>query len=144
MSTTIEKKYGGFTLVQLRTMCEERRRSHPDAEALQAAKVMSDLLDDVEALQADELLPRLRRIETKIHKIAVKTGVEPSDSTTMTISVQEMADRVNVGVAGYDVTLAQIRRALEEHDVDERQVIHVCTGGQGCGCIATLYLTPRE
>ena len=138
MSARVERKYGGFTPAQLRAMAA----AHKGRED---ARILLDLLDELDALQADEMLPRLRRIETKIHRVAVQVGAEPADSTTMTISVQEMPTHVNVGVTGYDVTLAQIRRALEDHGVDlRRRMIHVCTGGQGSGCIATLYLTPQD
>lgn len=98
---TQEKLYGGFTISELRA---QLKRGSPDDTGV---KIMTDLLDALESPHVPEVIQRLRRIETKVHKLALHTGAEPEGETTMTLSANELH------VPGYDVTLAEIRRAVE-------------------------------
>lgn len=91
----------------------------------------------------EEVVQRLRRIETKLHKWGIKVGLEPA-ATTMTLSVEEHRDRVIVYVPGYDVTLSQIRRALEAKDVDAAKEDRPIFVVQGEALLGILRLTGRR
>ena len=91
----------------------------------------------------EEVVQRLRRIETKLHKWGIKAGLEPG-ATTMTLDVEEHRDRVIVYVPGYDVTLSQLRRALEEKQVDAAKDDKPIFIVQGEALLGVLRLTGRR
>lgn len=138
MSTTsprvvVERKYGGLTLTEIR----EELRGGAWPAGIHA--IASDLIREIETTEATEVIQRLRRIETKIHRVAVHTGAEPD--STMTLPAEEHRDRVVVYVPGYDVTVAQVRRALDHHEIapNEKTIFLV----QGEALLGTLRLTGR-
>jgi hypothetical protein len=128
-----DKKYGGMTIPELRVYIE----SNPGQPGV---GVVKDLVDEVEAAGTTEVLQRLRRIETKIHKLAVHEGAEP-EQTTVTISTADVDHMRHVQVQGYDVTLAQIRRAMEAHGWEAEGKIYITRNDD---LLATMMLTRRN
>ena len=61
------------------------------------------------SLQIDEIHGRTRRMETGMHKMRESMGVE----VERTIPLVTVANSSMVDVAGYDVPLGHIKRALE-------------------------------
>lgn len=101
-----EKRYGGFTLEELKEMC-----TGPTVP--KEAQVIVDLVTELESASAPEMIQRMRRLETKVHKIGVHVGAEPNAETTVTVERHGMGTPL-VHVPGYDVTIAQVRRAANE------------------------------
>ena len=76
--------------------------------------------------QVQEIGARARRIETKVHK---HLGIDIPDQSVAVNSGKVL-------VNGHDVTLSQIKRALEERDWFEvSDTVQVCSED---GCIATV------
>lgn len=88
----------------------------------------------------EEVAQRLRRIETKLHKWGIKMGMEP-EATTMTLRVEERNGQVLVHVPGYDVTLSQIRRAMEDAPVENFRAAFIMKDNE---LIGVLSLQPPQ
>ena len=88
----------------------------------------------------EEVLQRLRRIETKIHKWGIRLGLEPAAPST-TIRVEEFHDRIIAYVPGYDITLSQIRSALEEAKIVLGKTDRIVYLVQEDALLATIRLT---
>lgn len=123
--------YAGFT--------EEVLRGGAPGFPTSAHRVIVALLDIVQASSAHETLQRLRRVETKIHKIALAVNADTDPATTMT--AVEDGGNITVYVPGYDVTLAQVRRALEQADLRPDGYVYLM---QDNALLGTLRLTDRR
>lgn len=133
-----EKKYGGYTAAELRALVE-----HPTTGYQPGKDVLKDLLDEIEAAPPREVADRLRRIETKLTKVAIKTGAEPGDGTTMTILAVRGRDGGQfVEVPGYDVTLSAIRKAAVDAELDTTALMRIVDLNNRL--IATLKIVDRE
>lgn len=90
-----------------------------------------------------EIAQRLRRIETKVHKTAVHVGAEPIELATAYLTQGPQSHgKINIKAPGYDVTLSQIRRFLQEHEVPPGT--HVRVTDKLGRVLASLTLHERE
>jgi hypothetical protein len=131
-----EKTYGGLTLSEIKVFLNHADELDPGN---QGAQVTRDLILELEQSSGPEVVQRLRRMETKLHKIGLKTGAE--SETTVTLLAREAQGLRTVDVPGYDVTLAQIRRATEAQQWASGSKLYIMRGDD---LLATLVLTDQQ
>lgn len=132
---TQEKRYGGRTVVELRAMIEAEGNAP-------GASILRDLLDEVELAPPREVADRLRRMETKLTRVAIKVGAEAMENTTVTTAMRGEDGRQFVAVTGYDVTLSMIRRAAVEAGLDTTELMRIVDVNDRL--IGTMKLVDRE
>lgn len=133
---TQEKRYGGRTVVELRAMIEAEGNAP-------GASILRDLLDEVELAPPREVADRLRRMETKLTRVAIKVGAEATENTTVTTTAMRgEGGRQFVAVTGYDVTLSMIRRAAVEAGLDTTELMRIVDVNDRL--IGTMKLVDRE
>jgi hypothetical protein len=64
--------------------------------------------------EAAELIARSRRTETKLSKLMLFLGIDNEGGTTMPITLRQSELGPELSLPGHDVTLASIKRVLEE------------------------------
>ena len=81
--------------------------------------------------QVNELAARARRTETQLHKVREHLGIAPVYEKVL------ITDHNTVTVGGFDVTLSQIKRALEE-DLIGHEMLDTIQVHNRAGLIATI------
>jgi hypothetical protein len=86
----------------------------------------------------EEVLQRVRRIETRVYKLCEVVGVEAAPGTNQ-IEVEDIDGQLFVRVQGFDTPLSRIKRALQDAEVPYgARTIRIMLRGMQ---VATVILT---